>query len=179
MNLRSMIRGKILEIASTFSGDPQGKGNLAGIYYDQRNGLGNVPYNANVNYAGVAVIMTVAKFLACVPRRPDRLDKEAVELVLSNKGIGSPFLSVDFSKLPPKVVGHEGRGRALAIEEAYNSKTPLLVHIFPTGGDRARHLTKEQLNALYKGIEAEKTKAVVSSPITPIVWWLEKWQSVA
>lgn len=165
--------------AHSFTGDPQRKGELAGVYYDQRDGLGNVPDGANIEYKGFAVIMTAKTFLKCVPPRADDLDDEGSKLVFADTGIGSPFLRVDFSVTPPKVKGHEGRGRAKAIAKIKGEKTPMLVHIFPAGGERARHLTPEMLIAFSRSIGAEKSSDVVRSPIAPKIYYMGQWQQVS
>ena len=180
MQLKAKIK-RFVEIATTsFSGDPQRKGTLAKVHYDQQNGIGNVPFNANVNYEGFAVIMDVKTFLSCVPPRGGELSADAAKLILSDRGIGSPFLLVDFDDdETPKVIGHEGRGRAAVIGNAYGHTTPLLVHIKPSNGRRARHVKPDWLTALYNGVLAEKSNKLVSKPISPIIWFKEAWQHIS
>jgi hypothetical protein len=130
------------------------------VNYDAANGKGAVPWNQEVDYMGMQVMMKPSMFLKLahdIGKPSDSLEflKNHIK---SGNAIGPPFLSIDLKddesgKINPiqdtaKVSGHEGRHRALAIMELYGD-IPMLVHLF-FPQYRARELTpdiKQQLNS--------------------------------
>ena len=113
------------------------------VYCDNQDGIGNMPYNKSVLYHGLVGITTTDKFLSLVEPAGDaseRADK-IVRHVQAGYGIACPtlFLSIDleFEELP-YISGHEGRGRAVALQKLGIRSFP--VHII-LHGYRARHVT--------------------------------------
>ena len=123
------------------------------VKFDQARGYGSVPDNQNVDYKGFVVMMKPEVYLALAKSGIKKGSKERAEkIIIAGKPIGSPFLDVDFSGLTPRVVGHDGRHRMMAIEELQpNVAVP--VHIFGANGLRAKNITSSQ-------IEDFKTKAL-------------------
>lgn len=123
------------------------------VKFDQVRGYGSVPDNQNVDYKGFVVMMKPEAYLALAKAGIKKGSKERAEkIIIAGKPIGSPFLDVDFSGLTPRVVGHDGRHRMMAIEELQpNVAVP--VHIFGANGLRAKNITSSQ-------IEDFKTKAL-------------------
>ncbi len=136
---------------------------------DNKNGLGSVPYNQDVDYFGMKVMMKPSTFLqlALPLNKPISVDHIAKHLK-DGGSLGAPFLDVsippeweegDISS-PAKVTGHEGRNRMLAIQQV-EGDDPVEVHIFPKGGMRARDLTPEIVNGLRNGMmNQEKTRFI-------------------
>jgi len=123
------------------------------VKFNQVRGYGSVPDNQNVDYKGFVVMMKPEAYLALAKAGIKKGSKERAEkIIIAGKPIGSPFLDVDFSGLTPRVVGHDGRHRMMAIEELQpNVAVP--VHIFGANGLRAKNITSSQ-------IEDFKTKAL-------------------
>ena len=127
---------------------------------DNTNGLGSVPYNANVNYMGLKVLMKPSMFLKLAHKLNSPVSVDYIVKHLEQGGaLGAPFLSVeipiewennDFSK-DARVIGHEGRNRMLAIQQVEGDE-PVEVHLFPSHGMRARHLTPEIIKHLQRSM---------------------------
>ena len=127
---------------------------------DNKSGLGSVPYNQDVDYFGLRVMMKPSTFLKLALPLNKPISVDHIAQHLKNGGsLGAPFL--DFS-IPPKweegdmseparVSGHEGRNRMLAIQQV-EGDDPVEVHIFPKGGMRARDLTPEIVSKLRSGM---------------------------
>lgn len=128
---------------------------------DNSQGLGAVPMGADVDYFGLRVLMKPSTFLSLAARLQSPRDSvEYIRNHLKQGGkLGSPFLHVDipqewedndFSQAA-EVFGHEGRHRMIAVmqEEGDN---PVEVHIFPSGGMRARHITADMIKEMNKGM---------------------------
>lgn len=123
---------------------------------DNRNGWGQVPYNQDIDYFGLRVLMRPSVFLKLAAPLYEPTSKEAIKIHIAQGGsIGAPFLQIaipkewengDFSK-PAAVYGHEGRNRMLAIKEL-EGDAPIEVHLLPNGGMRARNLTPDIVSEL-------------------------------
>lgn len=61
------------------------------------------------------------------------------------------------------VKGHEGRTRMEAIRRLYGD-IPVLVHIFPKGGARARHVTDEQIASMRQTMCPEDSRTPMRGP---------------
>jgi len=155
--------------ATVVEGDIEGKFTLGKINYDQRKGLGNVPNSASIKYMGFAVIMTPKQFAALAAPR-DFSQESSIEGIKNHikKGgaIASPFLSIDF--FPPKgkkmrVREHEGRTRMRAILDLYGN-VPVLVHVFPVGGNRAKHIRPELIAKARKMLIPERQVRSIAGP---------------
>jgi hypothetical protein len=122
------------------------------VAFNQRKGLGGTPNSQNVVYLGFAAEMKPSQFLK-VALDADRSDdaKKFVGFIRERAPVASPFLEIranlreweeDGAELRVEVKGHEGRGRMWAIDEV-NGNTPVPVHFFVLGGNRARHLSEK------------------------------------
>ena len=135
---------------------------------DNKEGLGSTPYNSNVDYRGLRVLMKPSTFLSLAAHlsEPSSVD-HIVKHMQDGGGLGSPFLIVDipaeyfeadFTGLNySKVVGHEGRNRMLAIQKL-EGDNPVEVHIFGYGEIRARHLTPEIIEQLQLAMRSQDGK---------------------
>lgn len=140
-------------------------------FIDNENGMGAAPFNRDVSYFGLSVKMKPSTFLklALPISRKDASTADGLKDFLSKGGkIGSPFFQIqipegweteDFSA-PAKVKSHEGRNRMYAIKELYGD-TPVEVHLFFTGGLRARNITQEWRDELAKGILSEDGSRII------------------
>lgn len=127
------------------------------VRFDQRDGAGSVPNNANVNYLGFTAMMKPSRFLTLSHElkqpRPGHIEGLRDHIAAGN-AIGSPFLRIDTADGEDdpegtfgKVRQHDGRHRMRAIQ-ALQGDTPVPVHVFGSHGDRARHLTPEMIDRL-------------------------------
>ncbi len=141
-----------------------------GPKYDQREGIGAVPYNASIDYFGCKVWMKPSTFLyLALPL--ERKHADAVEYLkiqmLAGKPLGSPFMNIALDRVDGKLVaqnakvtGHEGRNRMYAIQEIYG-EILVLVHLLFSGEVRARNLTDELMNQLNRHLIPQgKTQSV-------------------
>ena len=148
----------------------EAKQRLMAVKMDSKHGIGSVPFNQDVDYFGLKVMMTPETFLALaapITPKKDYIDK-LVEYIKEDKPVGPPFLFVEIPKewasknfkKSAKVDGHEGRHRMTAILKA-EGNAPIEVHIFPRGGLRAKNITPEWKAALAAGLYAEKSSHLV------------------
>ena len=142
---------------------------------DNRQGLGAVPQNADVDYFGLRTVMRPSTFLKLsLPldsNAPD--EKETIQYLrqqINNPGFGAPFLTVvvpeswendDFG-LEAKVRDHDGRHRMYAIL-AEQGDRPVEVHIF-LPHFRRRNITDNIIKNLRNGILSQNGQ-YVSGPI--------------
>ena len=130
---------------------------------DPVDGLGSVPYNSNVDYMGLRVLMRPSVFLKLARElREPRSVEYIIKHMEQGGALGQPFLTVDIPeewrdgdfKNYAKIAGHEGRNRMMAIMKL-EGDAPVEVHLFPRGGFRARHLTPEIIEQLQAGLYNE------------------------
>ena len=145
-----------------------------GIKYDNSEGLGVVPNNSNVLYMGFAAAISAEEFLKLASKadREESAKKFADTIIDEDVAIASPFLSLEIEKNEKGAItnmyisGHEGRGRSSAIKmlsEGYrqdDQENPVsgdvVVHFFPTGGLRARHMDDSIFEYIkHYGIESQ------------------------
>jgi putative chitinase len=145
---------------------------LSEVKIDNKDGAGAVPYNQDVDYFGLRVMMKPSTFLRLAAPLGQEHSAELEKYISDGGAIGAPFLEIkipmewddgDFSK-PAQVVGHEGRNRMTAIQKL-EGDNPIEVHIFPRGGYRSRDITTEFRAALVRGLQAEKATNVVAGPL--------------
>lgn len=127
------------------------------VMFDNRDGIGATPNNAEVNYFGFGAIMPIHKFLGiAADHKGQREDsaKDVKDIILAGYGLGAPTLYLDVTKFDTntntgliQTDGHEGRARAICCEK-YFGIDELPVHIFVKGGWRNRDITDEFTNAL-------------------------------
>jgi hypothetical protein len=142
---------------------------------DNRQGLGAVPHNADVDYHGLQVVMRPSMFLKLsLPLDKNSPEEQAtiqhLKQKINNPGFGAPFLTIavpeswqedDFS-LEAKVRDHDGRHRMYAILDEQGDQ-PVEVHVF-IPHFRRRHITDGIIKNLRNGILSQ-TGQYVSGPI--------------
>ena len=114
------------------------------IKFDPKDGIGAVPYNQEVDYRGFVKSLTPEQFLNNTAELKGETSASGIEKAIRNgEAIGNPFLDVqwDGQERVWRVVGHEGRNRAVAINRI-DPSTQIPVHFFPKGL-RARDITDE------------------------------------
>lgn len=138
---------------------------------DNVKGLGSVPYNQDVAYRGMKVAMRPSTFLKLAAPLGDPRSVDHLKQYISKGGaIGAPFLTMEVNSDDPtgelpRVRGHEGRNRMLAIQEV-EGDDPIEVHIFFRGAvNRARDLTPEIKQHIVQGAKQEQTGKIVSGPL--------------
>jgi putative chitinase len=145
---------------------------LSEVKIDNKQGAGAVPFNQDVDYFGLQVMMKPSTFLRLAAPLGQEHSAELEKYIANGGAIGAPFLEIkipiewddgDFSK-PAQVAGHEGRNRMTAVQKL-EGDAPIEVHIFPRGGYRARDITPEFRRALARGLQAEKAANVVTGPL--------------
>lgn len=149
------------------------------VQIDNKDGLGAVPYNQEIDYRGLRIIMKPQIFLKLAAQftpQPDKI-QTMIELVKS-KPIAAPFLFVnipeewkdnDFQQ-SAKVSGHEGRHRMIAVNELYGDD-PIEVHLFFRYGIRNRDLTSDIVNRLISDMISEDgvyVKGPLFRPLQPL-----------
>lgn len=140
---------------------------------DNKNGIGNVPDNMNVDYKGKRVYMLPSTFLKlAAPLHANSEGFEYVrEYITKNEGkIASPFLVLaipeawekgKFNKVA-RVASHEGRHRMTVVKSFYGDK-PIEVHLF-FQHYRARHIIPEWIEALQSKLIPEKKNKPITGP---------------
>lgn len=145
---------------------------LSEVKIDNKDGAGAVPYNQDVDYFGLRVMMRPSTFLRLAAPLGQEHSAELEKYIADGGAIGAPFLEI---KIPPEwddgdfsasaqVAGHEGRNRMTAIQKL-EGDAPIEVHIFPRGGYRGRDITPEFKSALARGLQAEKATNIVPGPL--------------
>lgn len=141
------------------------------VIIDNKNGIGAVPNNQNVDYLGLRVTMLPSIFLKLAAPMGNSDISFFVQSLEQSKPFGAPFLVINlpsqwengnFKKLA-QVSSHEGRHRMSAIYELYGD-IPVETHLFFSSGVRNRHLTDDVKSALNKAIVPESGKTVVQGP---------------
>lgn len=146
----------------------------AGVTYDAVRGLGNVPFNQEIDYRGFTVAMPARVFLKLAKHRSfsDESNVDYIEQhIRDGKAIGYPFLEVTFGKKGARVTGHEGRTRAEAISRIYGNTHPVMVQVFVSPG-RAKDLKIEQIESLRAGCTSQEGHAVTGPLFQPKFKWL-------
>jgi hypothetical protein len=133
----------------------QRQSKVGSVIFDQEKGVGQVPLNQGVNYRGFTAMMRPSKFLelAADLEKPKQASLDYIrQSVDEGKGVGSPFLNLDFKT--GKVKSHDGRHRMMVIQEK-NGDEPVPVHIFGEGEQRARSLDEGKINAFASNLTGE------------------------
>lgn len=111
-----------------------------GPVIDNKEGLGNTPNHGDIDYRGMRVQMKPSKFLMLAESLQSKENSRMEKAVKEGEAIASPTLHIkvpdewfdgDFSK-PPKVTGHDGRHRMMAIRTIFGDK-PIEVFLYLTG----------------------------------------------
>jgi hypothetical protein len=142
----------------------------AKVTIDNKSGWGAVPYNADIDYFGLQVLMKPSVFLSLA--LPLDGEKDKVQLIVdhikSGGTIGAPFLDVTVPEAweegnfegVAKITGHEGRHRMLAAIEIQGD-VPIETHIL-VKHLRARHITRDIIECMQDGMCAEKSTKVIT-----------------
>jgi len=140
---------------------------------DNKEGWGAVPYNQDVDYFGLRVLMKPSTFLKLeLPLNAPVSVNKIIKHLEGGGSLGAPFLDIsipmnwdngDFSE-PAKVKGHEGRNRMMAIQHVDGDK-PVEVHIFPKGGYRNRDMTPDFVKNLNKHLTNQAGTDIIKGPL--------------
>jgi hypothetical protein len=118
--------------------------------FDAREGIGQVPDNANIKYRGFVKWMTPKEFRSLVPKGVSGRGTKSYVADALKRGakLGQPFIQAewDTQKSQWKVIDHEGRSRVDAISEVFGD-VPIPVHIFPKEGLRGRDMDTQKRSA--------------------------------
>jgi hypothetical protein len=134
------------------------------IKWDNKDGIGSVPDNQDIDYFGFVKPMSAEEFKSIAA--PTALREESIsgikKKIESGEGVGSPFLEAKWDNDAKvwRVSGHEGRHRTEAVSQINPNET-IPVHIFTKGGMRGKDVTEEMKNAPFipeKGGEPIKIK---------------------
>lgn len=139
------------------------------VTFSASSGLGSVPYNQEVNYMGFVGMMKPSTFLElALPHDGQReLDANNIQKLLEEGyACGIPFMQLEL-KDPPRIKGHEGRARMIAIQNL-NGDHPIPVHFLLMNGLRSKNLTPEHLEAIRHGLNSENGSKYVRHPFSRI-----------
>lgn len=141
---------------------------------DNKNGLGHVPMNSNVDYRGLRVTMRPSVFFS-LAKPLTREQAQSVDYIKdhiqSGGKIASPWLSLavdydwlrnDFTK-PARVRSHEGRNRMYAIQELFGD-IAIETHLFFAGEIRRHDATPQWFQEINRILVPEGSKAPVRGP---------------
>lgn len=172
------IYAKKIEGAPEWSPEVAEKNYKVGkITFSAQHGFGSVGNSANVWYTGFVGFMKPSTFLLLA------LDDEGLQEPTSRElekfhdegyAIGIPHLYIQFDqngKAPPKITGHEGRGRMRMIQRV-NGDKEIPVQFFVRGSDfemRAKNVKQEMIDEVKTKIISQRGKAV-SHPVTKVFW---------
>lgn len=141
---------------------------------DNRQGLGNVPDNQNVDYLGLRVLMkpTVFLRLAATLYREQASSTDYIKQHLQQGGaIASPWLVIDIPQAweqadfqqPAQVTGHEGRNRMYAVLETEGDE-PIECHLFFSHGLRNRHILPSWIDKLNERLIPQRSNKAILGP---------------
>ena len=135
---------------------------------DNVHGLGSVPWNQEVDYMGLRVMMKPSMFLKlALPLNKSTEDAKTIDYLEQHKddeGFGAPFLQVDMNRDFPRITGHDGRHRMEAVLQSEGDH-PVEVHIFPRGM-RNRDMTPEVVDKLNDLVISQDGKYTVGPLFT-------------
>lgn len=151
--------------------------NLSEYKVDNVDGLGSVPYNQNVDYFGLRVLMKPSTFLnLALPLNEPRSVEYIMQHLKDGGALGAPFLDVkipadweedDFTQ-PASISGHEGRNRMLAIQKL-EGDDPVEVHLLLKNGWRARNLTPDMIKEMQNGMMNQSRNRYVTGPLFSVI----------
>jgi hypothetical protein len=146
------------------------------VNIDNAKGAGAVPYNTDVDYFGVRVLMEPSTFLSLAAPLTEPVSKEGLMQHLKSGGaIGSPFLDIN---VPPewddgnfkqyaKIRGHEGRNRMMAVMDL-EGDAPIEVHLF-FKQYRRREVTDQMIAKANEGMIREQTTTLIPGPLFKVI----------
>ena len=153
----------------------EGDYRVGSITFSAANGLGAVPFNQSVYYHGLVVECRPSRFLElALPHEEERHEtaREIVKLVKQGYALGIPWFDISLRDVEehdghPRITGHEGRGRMLAIKELIGD-VAVPVHLILTGGMRARHLGEKHITAIKEAVYSQDGKKLIASPFSAV-----------
>jgi predicted nucleotidyltransferase len=138
------------------------------VRIDNKNGIGQMPFNDSIDYHGLRVYTTPKIFLALsLPLSMDEQDRKIIEFLKTQKdttGFGAPYLEIaipeqweagDFQQ-PARIVDHDGRHRMMAILETEGNnlvETHLRARYF-----KNRNLTADIIKHLNQKVVSQNKK---------------------
>lgn len=139
------------------------------LRWDNQQGIGQTPNNQNIDYMGIRVQMRPSMFLKlAAPVNMTSQDRKTIEFMkATDRAFGSPTLYIqvpdawkdgDYTQGEAEIVGHEGRHRMIAHQEA-EGDVPVETHIIiksPYREWRNRHITADLLQRLNQGMLSER-----------------------
>lgn len=128
------------------------------INWDNKNGMGAMGDNANIDYRGFQIELSAKDFRNLTPSGRTTSDLTNMKQAIANgNGVASPTIFADWNEQKKRweITGHEGRSRSDAISELYGSNTLMPVHVIPYKL-RANDITPEMLNAPFIGQDLSK-----------------------
>lgn len=172
---REVYAQKIENVPDWAPSHAEGDYRVGSVVFSAKSGLGSVPFNQSVYYHGFVVECRPSVFLELALPHEGQRDGTARDIArLSKEGyaLGIPWFDMSFSEVDehdghPRITGHEGRGRMLAIKQMIGD-VPVPVHIMLRGGMRARNITHKHIESVKAGVFAEKSNTLVASPFTAI-----------
>lgn len=149
---------------------------LGRVYYDPVNGKGAIPYNQEIDYKGIRVLMRPSMYLSlCYPIREGSAEATNFdfikEYIKGGNPIGNPWLSVElpylgqgeFTTKDAYISGHEGRNRVLAIQQLYGDHELIEVHITTSMGSN-RYLDEGKRADMRAGLKSQ-TGRFIKGPL--------------
>lgn len=103
------------------------------IVWDNRDGIGSIPFGEDAENEGRIIMMTPDEFLSAVKPKSEQAITQAVrDAVEQGKSMGMPMLFIGYNKEYKTfyVAGHEGRNRATLIKELGIKHLPVTVHLW-------------------------------------------------
>lgn len=117
---------------------PEGPPRLDHLF-DAKDGLGAVPNNQDVAYFGSEQLIPISEYLRLAEplKRPSKTSLEHIRKTVEEGGkLGQPSLYVDLVDGVPKVINHDGRHRAMVLQEKYGPDALIPVHVIGSGKGR-------------------------------------------
>lgn len=153
----------------------EGDYRVGSVTFSAANGLGAVPFNQSVYYHGLVAECRPSTFLElALPHGRERLGaaQDIVKLVKDGYALGIPWLDLSLKDTVehdghPRITGHEGRGRMLAIKQLIGD-VPVPIHLILSGGMRARHLDDRLIAAIKEGVYSQDGQSVVTKPFSAL-----------
>jgi len=148
---------------------------ISEVKIDNQHGAGAVPYNAEVDYFGIRVLMRPSTFLSLALPLDDGDGDKLKGFIQGGGAIGAPFFEIkvpeewadgDYST-PATIRSHEGRHRLTAILEL-EGDAPIETHLF-LSGYRARNITPEMVKELNAGMFKEKSTTYMRGPLFKVI----------
>jgi len=143
------------------------------VEIDNQNGLGQVPYNASIDYHGLRVMMRPSVYLSLAAPKSSPPSDYIIQHIKDGGSIGAPFLIIEIPegmKGIPHVRGHEGRHRMEAVQMV-EGDNPVEVHLLlrqPEVSIRARNITPEIIKYINKYLDQEITGSTRVGPFFTI-----------